>query len=186
MFDKDGLLDSLKKRMDGALATFDQHLKGLRTGRASPSLLENISVEAYGSRMHLNELATVTVPEARTLTVQVWDKVNVKPVEKAIANSDLGLSPSSDGNVIRVQLPNLSEERRQELAKVARKFAEQTKIAIRNIRRDGIDLVKKEKNKEMSEDEQHKISDMIQSITDKYEQKIDSIVQAKEKEIKQG
>lgn len=107
-------------------------------------------------------------------------------MEKAIANSDLGLSPSSDGNVIRVQLPNLSEERRQELAKVARKFAEQTKIAIRNIRRDGIDLVKKEKNKEMSEDEQHKISDMIQSITDKYEQKIDSIVQAKEKEIKQG
>lgn len=176
----------LKRRMEGAIESFRKELTGLRTGRASSSLLEPVSVEAYGNRMHLKEVATVSVPEPRLITVQVWDRGMTKAVEKAIRDSGLGLNPQTEGQVIRVPLPDLTQERRAELAKVAHKYAEQTRIAIRNIRRDGMDALKKaEKASEITQDEHKAQSDKVQSLTDQHIKLVDDALAQKEKDIMQ-
>lgn len=178
------MLDDLKQRMEGALKSLHHEFAGLRTGRASTNLLDNIQVEAYGSYVPLNQVANVNAPEARLLTVQVWDKSMVKAVEKAIANADLGLNPAADGQLIRVPIPALSEERRKELVKVAGKYTEAAKIAMRNVRRDGMDSAKAdEKSGKISEDEHHKINDQIQKLTDEYVKKADDALASKEKDI---
>lgn len=180
----DATINDLQKRMDGAFSVFEKDLSGLRTGRASPNLLEAVQVEVYGSMMPLNQVATISVPEARMLSVQVWDQSNAASVEKAISSAGLGLNPAADGALIRVPLPDLSEERRQELCKVASKYAENTRVSVRNIRRDGMDKVKKsEKDGEISQDEQHQIGDRIQKLTDEVIKKIDETLAAKEKDI---
>ena len=176
----------LKRRMKGALEVLGQEFAGLRTGRASASLLEPIVVEVYGSQMPLNQVGTINVPEARLLTVQVWDKSNVQAVEKAIRSSGLGLNPAVDGQLIRVPIPELNEERRVELTKVAGKYAEQSRIAVRNVRRDGMDKLKRmERNSELSQDEQHQWADEIQRLTDDMIKKIDEALATKEQEILQ-
>lgn len=174
----------LSKRMDGALKTLQNEFTGLRTGRASTNLLDTIQVDAYGSMVPLNQVGNVTAPEPRLLNVSVWDKGMVKAVEKAIRESDLGLNPQIDGALIRVPIPALSEDRRKELVKVAHKYAEAAKVAVRNVRRDGMDDVKKqEKDKKISEDEHRKQSDAIQKITDEHVKKIDEMLAVKEKDI---
>lgn len=180
------LIADLKRRMEGAIASLQHELGGLRTGRASPALLDSVQVEAYGGRMPINQVATVSVPEARMLSIHVWDKAMVKAVEKAIANAGLGLNPSSDGQYIRVPMPDLSEERRKEMVKVAGKYTETAKVAVRNIRRDGMDSLKKmEKDNHVSEDEHRNHSEEIQRLTDEYVKKLDSMLVAKEKDILQ-
>jgi ribosome recycling factor len=176
--------DQTKQRMDGAFEALRKEFGGLRTGRASTSLLDNIQVDAYGSNMPLNQVGTVGVPEPRLLTVQVWDGGLVKAVEKAIRDSGLGLNPQPDGSLVRVPVPELSQERRQELAKVAGKYAETARIAVRNVRRDAMDALKKlQKDGKLSEDE-HKIqNDKVQKLTDETIKKIDDSLSAKEKEI---
>ena len=179
-------IKNLQRRMDGALEVLRKELGGLRTGRASASLLEPIQVQAYGSAMPLNQVGTVGVPEPRLITVQVWDKSLVSPVEKAIRESGLGLNPQTEGTLIRVPIPELSQERRAELGKVAHKYAEQGRVAVRNIRRDGMDHLKKqEKDHEISQDEHRHRADEIQKLTDSYIHKIDEILAQKEKEITQ-
>lgn len=179
-------IDDLERRMNGAAETLRKELGGLRTGRASTNLLEPVQVEAYGSRMPLNQVGTVGVPEPRLLTVQVWDKSLVKAVEKGIRDAGLGLNPQADGSLIRVPIPELNEERRAELAKVAGRYAEQAKVAVRNIRRDGMDQLKKmEKAGDLSEDDHKAWADEIQSLTDKYVSQIDELAAKKEQEIKQ-
>lgn len=179
-------VSDLKRRMEGAIESFRKELTGLRTGRASSSLLEPVSVEAYGNRMHLKEVATVSVPEPRLITVQVWDRGMTKAVEKAIRDSGLGLNPQTEGQVIRVPLPDLTQERRAELAKVAHKYAEQTRIAIRNIRRDGMDALKKaEKASEITQDEHKGQSDKVQALTDQHIKLVDDALAQKEKDIMQ-
>jgi len=180
----DSLLNDLRKRMEGALGSLHHDLRGLRTGRASSALLESVTVDAYGSKMHLDQLATISVPEARLLSVQVWDQSNSAAVEKAINNAGLGLNASSDGNLIRVPLPELSEDRRKEMVKIAGSYAEKARVAIRNIRRDGMDSLKKmEKDGDISEDEQHSIGDKVQKLTDEFVAKIDADTANKEKDI---
>src|ERR1700693_5705349 len=177
-------INELKRRMQGAIHSLKQELGGLRTGRASASLLDPIQVEAYGSHMPLNQLATVSVPEPRLLSVQVWDRSMVHAVEKAIANSHLGLTPSTEGQVLRLRIPELNEERRKELVKVAHKYAEAAKVAVRHVRRDGLDTVKKlEKNHEISEDDQERLANDVQKATDGTLSEIDQLLAAKEKEI---
>src|SRR4030081_72867 len=177
-------LSELKRRMQGALGVLKQELSGLRTGRASTALLEHVQAEAYGSHMPLNQLATVTVPEPRLLSIQVWDKSMVKAVEKAIVDSNLGLSPATEGQVLRLRIPELNEERRKELVKVAHKYAEAAKVAVRHVRRDGLDTVKKlEKNHEISEDDQERLANDVQKATDGSISEIDQLLAAKEKEI---
>lgn len=179
-------IDDLERRMTGAVETLRKELGGLRTGRASTNLLEPVQVEAYGSRMPLNQVGTVGVPEPRLLTVQVWDKSLVKAVEKGIRDAGLGLNPQADGSLIRVPIPELNEERRAELAKVAGRYAEQAKVAVRNIRRDGMDQLKKmEKAGDLSEDDHKAWADEIQSLTDKYVSQIDEMASKKEQEIRQ-
>ncbi|RJF84032.1 ribosome recycling factor [Azospirillum cavernae] len=179
-------ISDLKRRMEGALESFRKELTGLRTGRASSSLLEPVSVEAYGNRMHLKEVATVSVPEPRLITVQVWDRSMTKAVEKAIRDSGLGLNPQTEGQVIRVPLPDLTQERRAELAKVAHKYAEQARIAIRNIRRDGMDALKKaEKASEITQDEHKAQSEKVQTLTDQQIKLVDEALASKEKDIMQ-
>lgn len=174
----------LRKRMDGALKTLAHEFSGLRTGRASVNLLDTVMVEAYGSMMHLNQVANINVPEARLLSVQVWDKGLVKAVEKAITNANLGLNPAADGQTVRVPIPELSQERRVELTKIAGKYAESAKVAVRNIRRDGMEHYKKlEKDGNISKDEHHQKSDEIQKLTDEFIKKIDESLAVKEKEI---
>jgi len=178
--------NDLKRRMGGALDALKREFVGLRTGRASTSLLENIQVDAYGSAMPLNQVASVSVPEPRLLTVQVWDNGNVKATEKAIQDAELGLNPQTEGNLIRVPIPELSEERREEMAKVAAKYAEQGRIAVRNVRRDGMDSLKKhEKDGDISQDEQHARGDDIQKMTDAYIKQVDELLETKEQEIMQ-
>jgi ribosome recycling factor len=174
--------NDLERRMHAAHDVLSKELGGLRTGRASTSLLDAIQVEVYGSRMPINQVASVAVAEARMLTVQVWDANNTKAVEKAIASSGLGLNPQPAGTLIRVPLPGLTEERRVELAKVAAKYAEQARVAVRNLRREGMDQVKKAK---MSEDEQKKNEEKIQKMTDSWIKKIDDSLAHKESEIRQ-
>ena len=177
-------MKDLKRRMEGAMENFQKELAGLRTGRASVSLLDPVTVDAYGSQMPLNQVASVSAPEPRMLVVQVWDGGQTKAVEKAIRDSGLGLNPMAEGTMIRVPIPDLNEERRQELVKVAGKYAEQTRIAIRNIRRDGMDVLKRlEKDSEISQDDRKSMSDDIQSLTDEYVKKVDETLAAKESEI---
>ena len=182
----DSRLDDFARRMDGALEALRKEFAGLRTGRASVNLLDSVQVDAYGGAMHLSQLATVSVPEARLITVQVWDKAVLKAVDKAIRESGLGLNPQQDGGIIRVPIPELNEERRLELAKVAGKYAEQARVAIRNVRRDGMETLKRlEKDNEISEDEHEKLSGEVQRLTDQHIKKVDDALQGKEKEIKQ-
>jgi ribosome recycling factor len=175
-------LDQTKQKMESSLEALRKEFSGLRTGRASVNLLDTVSVDAYGSMMPLNQVGTVSVPEPRLITVQVWDKGLVKNAEKAIREAGLGLNPQPDGQMIRVPLPELSGERRQELVKIAGKASEQARIAIRNIRRDAMDAVKKEK---LPEDETKTQSDKVQKLTDEYIKKVDDLFAAKEKEITQ-
>ena len=179
-------LSDIERRMDGALEALNREFGGLRTGRASPALLNPLTVDAYGSQMPLNQVGTVNAPEARLLTVQVWDQQLVKAVEKSVVESNLGLNPQTEGNLIRIPIPDLSEERRVELKKIAGKYAEQGKIAIRNVRRDGMDTLKQmERDGEISQDEQRSQSEEIQKLTDAQISKIDAMLESKETEIMQ-
>ena len=177
-------INELKRRMQGATQSLKHELGGLRTGRAAASMLEPVQVEAYGSHMPLNQVATVSVPEPRLLSVQVWDKSMVKAVEKAIVDSNLGLSPATEGQVLRLRIPELNEERRKELVKVAHKYAEGAKVAVRHVRRDGLDILKKLlKNHEISEDDEKRFAGVVQKATDHEIGEIDQILASKEKEI---
>ena len=170
-------INELKRRMQGATQSLKHELGGLRTGRASASMLEPVQVEAYGSHMPLNQIATISVPEPRMLSVQVWDKSMVKAVEKAIVDSNLGLSPATEGQVLRLRIPELNEERRKELVKVAHKYAEAAKVAVRHVRRDGMDTIKKlEKNHEISEDDQKRMDNDVQKATDAMISEIDQLL----------
>jgi ribosome recycling factor len=173
-------LDQAKQKMEGAIDALKKEFAGLRTGRASVNLLDHISVDAYGSMMPLSQVGTVGVPEPRLLTVQVWDKGLVKNVEKAIRDAGLGLNPQPDGQLVRVPLPELSTERRQELSKIAGKYTEGARIAVRNVRRDAMDALKKAK---LPEDESKTQTDKIQKLTDETIKKIDELFANKEKEI---
>lgn len=182
----DSRLNDLRKRMDSAFDILVREFTGLRTGRASVNLLDTIKVDVYGSMTPLNQIGTINVPEPRLLTVQIWDKSMVKSVEKAIRDSDLGLNPSADGQLIRIPLPPMSEQRRQELVKIAGKYAEDTRISVRNVRRDGMEMLKKwEKDGDISEDEYHRLSDDVQTITDDHIKKIDDLLSTKQKDIMQ-
>lgn len=174
----------LQRRMQGAIESLKGDLAGLRTGRANVALLDPITVEVYGAQMPLNQVATVSAPEPRLLSVQVWDKSNVTPVEKAIRNSNLGLNPISDGTTLRLPLPDLTEERRKELAKVASGYAESARVAVRNVRRDGMDAIKAdEKKKEIGEDDKKRLETEVQKLTDDMIAEIDDVTASKEKEI---
>jgi ribosome recycling factor len=174
----------IQRRMSGAVDALKHDLGGLRTGRASISLLEPVHVEVYGANMPLNQVATISVPEPRMLSVQVWDKSNVGPVEKAIRSAGLGLNPISEGTTLRLPIPDLTEERRKELAKLAGQYAEKAKIAVRNVRRDGMDALKTdEKKHEISEDERKRLETEVQKLTDETIKEIDDAAAAKEKEI---
>ena len=179
-------LDDLERRMDGALTALAKEFQGLRAGRASTALLEPIVVDAYGQKMLIAQLGTIGVPEPRMLTVQVWDKTMTKAVEKAIRESELGLNPQGEGQLIRIPIPDLSEERRTELSKVASKYAESARIAVRNVRRDGMESLKKlEKDGDLSQDDRHLYEGEIQDMTDRHIKKIDEALTGKEKEIMQ-
>ncbi len=180
------VVDDMKKRMDSAIETYRKELGGLRTGRASPQLLDPVMVDAYGSRMPLSQVGNVNTPEARLITVQVWDQGLVGAVEKAITEANLGLNPSSEGSTIRLRLPDLTQERRTELTKLAGKYAESARIAVRNVRRDGMEAVKKqEKDKKISQDDLARLEKEIQKLTDDHVKKVDEMVASKEKEIMQ-
>lgn len=182
----DARLNEYSRRMDGALEALRKEFGGLRTGRASASLLEPVQVSAYGNNMPLNQVGTVNVPEPRMITVQVWDRGLVGAVEKAIRDAGLGLNPASDGNTVRVPIPELSQDRRQELSKIAHKYAEQARVAVRNVRRDGMDFLKKlEKDGKITEDEHRTLSDQMQKLTDEHVKKVDETLAGKEKEILQ-
>ena len=174
----------LERRMRGAVEALKHDLSGLRTGRANTALLDSVTVEIYGSHMQLNQVATVSVPEPRLLSVQVWDKSSIGPVEKAIRSAGLGLNPINDGNTLRLPIPDLTEERRKELAKLASQYAEKARIAIRNVRRDGMDALKQdETKKEISEDERKRAETDLQKLTDDVIKAADEAAAAKEKEI---
>ena len=177
-------IKDLDRRMHASIEALKRELQGLRTGRASSHLLDPVQVTVYGSKMPLNQVATVTVPEPRMLSVQVWDRSNVQAVEKAIREANLGINPIIDGAMIRLPMPMLTAERRQELVKLAHKYAEHGRVAVRNIRREGMDLLKKlEKDAKMSQDEHHKNSAKVQDLTDKLIKEIDQTLAAKEVEI---
>lgn len=179
-------IDDLSRRMDGAIEVLRKEFAGLRTGRASPSLLEPVTVEAYGTQMPINQVATIAAPEPRLLTVQVWDKSMVHSAEKAIRDAGLGLNPMSEGQLIRVPIPELNEERRQELSRIAAKYTEQAKVAVRNVRRDGMDRLKRmEKESELSQDDHHMWSAEIQKITDAHVAKIEGMLTQKQQDIMQ-
>ncbi len=174
----------IERRMNGAVESLKSDLAGLRTGRANTSLLDPVMVEVYGAMMPLNQVATVSAPEPRMLSVQVWDKANVTAVEKGIAKANLGLNPMVDGQNVRLPMPDLTQERRKELAKLAGQYAESAKIAIRNVRRDGMEALKEdEKKKDCSEDERKRSEDEVQKLTDKYVAETDAAAAQKEKEI---
>ncbi len=183
---EEGILDDMDRRMKGAVDTLRKEFSGLRTGRASPSLLDPVQVPAYGSTMPLNQVGTVGSPEPRLLTVTVWDRSLAKATEKAIREAGLGLNPQSDGSLIRVPIPELNEERRRELSKVAGKYAEQARIAVRNVRRDGMESLKRlEKDSKISQDEHKRLADEIQQLTDRSVKLIDDALAGKEQEIMQ-
>jgi ribosome recycling factor len=176
----------VKRRMEGALNALKHELGGLRTGRASAALLEPVHVEAYGASMSLSQVATVSVPEPRLISVQVWDRGMVGAVEKAIQNSNLGLNPQTEGQVIRLRIPEMTQDRRKELVKVAHKYAEAARVAVRHVRRDGLDVLKKtEKDGAIGEDEEKRLADQVQKATDAMIGEIEKTLVAKEKEIMQ-
>lgn len=183
-FDPGATKADLEHRMQGAVESLKGDLAGLRTGRASVTLLDPVTVEVYGATMPLNQVATVTAPEPRMLSVQVWDRSNVQPVEKAIRAAGLGLNPVTEGQTLRLPIPDLTEERRRELAKLAAQYAEKARIAVRNVRRDGMDSLKAaEKKGQISQDEQKRLEGDVQKLTDKAIAEIDQLASAKEKEI---
>tara|TARA_B000000477_G_scaffold63602_1_gene53365 strand:+ start:24 stop:581 length:558 start_codon:yes stop_codon:yes gene_type:complete len=178
--------DDLIKRMDGAISSFNGDLAGLRTGRASTNMVDGIMIDAYGQKMPIDQVGSISVPEARMISIQVWDKGLVIAVEKAIHESGLGLNPQVDGELIRIPIPELNEERREELSKIAGKYAEQSRIAIRNVRRDGMDEIKKiEKDGTVGKDRAIDLSNEVQELTDDYIKKIDEMLSQKENEIRQ-
>jgi ribosome recycling factor len=177
--------DALKRRMDGAMTSLKSEFSGLRTGRASASMLDAISVDAYGQQTPINQLGTVNVPEPRMVVINVWDKGMIAKVEKAIRESGLGINPVSDGPLIRLPIPELNEQRRKELTKVAAQYAESAKVSVRNVRRDGMDQIKKAKTAGMSEDDQKFWSDEVQELTDQAIAAIDKALEAKQAEIMQ-
>ena len=177
--------DDLVKRMDGAINSFSSDLIGLRTGRASTNMVDGILVDAYGQKMPIDQVGSISVPEARMISIQVWDKGLVIAVEKAIHESDLGLNPQADGELIRIPIPELNEERREELSKIAGKYAEQSRVAIRNVRRDGMDEIKKiEKDGTVGKDRAVDLSNEVQELTDDYIKKIDEMLSQKENIVK--
>jgi ribosome recycling factor len=177
-------MNDLKRRMQGAIASLKQELGGLRTGRASTALLDHVQVEAYGSHMPLNQLATISVPESRLLNVQVWDRSMVHAVEKAISVANLGLTPTTEGQILKLRIPELNEDRRRELVKVAHKYAEAARVAVRHVRRDGLDLLKKlEKEHNISEDDHTRQSGEVQKATDETIAEVEKMLAGKEKEI---
>jgi ribosome recycling factor len=179
-------LNELERRMRGALETLKKEFGGLRTGRASIHLLDPVVVNVYGARMPINQVATVSTPDARTISVQVWDKGQVSAVEKAIREANLGLNPVTEGALIRLPIPALNAERRQELVRIAHKYAEHARVAVRNVRREGMELLKKlDKDGQMSEDEHHKNSAKVQELTDRLVKEVDQTLASKEAEIKQ-
>lgn len=179
-------MKDIERRMDGAVSVLRTEFAGLRTGRASASLLEPLVIDAYGSKMPLSQLGTIGVPEPRMLTVQVWDNSLVKIVDKAIRDSGLGLNPQTEGAVIRVPIPDLNEERRHELVKVAGKYSEQARVAVRNVRRDGMEQLKRmERDGDISEDKHRDLSEDLQTVTDEHVKKIDDAYHGKEQEIMQ-
>ena len=179
-------LKELKRRMDGAIEALKREFGGLRTGRASTGLLEPIVIDAYGAQMPISQVGTIGVPEPRMLSVQVWDRQLVSAVDKAIRESDLGLNPVIDGQLLRIPIPPLTEERRQDLTKVAARYAEQARVAVRNVRRDGMESLKKmEKDGEISQDEHHARADDIQKITDEHVKLVDELLSHKDSEIMQ-
>lgn len=176
-------MNDLRRRMDGAIAALKTEFGGLRTGRASASLVEPVDVDAYGSKLPMTQVGTISVPEPRMITIQVWDKGLVGAVEKALRDSGLGINPVVDGQSVRIPIPPLTEERRGELAKVASKYAEETKVAIRNVRRDGMEAIKKADG--VGEDDQKKMSEQVQKLTDEMVKAVDDAFAAKEAEIMQ-
>jgi ribosome recycling factor len=181
-FDK----EDLNRRMNGSIAALKGEFAGLRTGRATPALLDPVTVEAYGNPMPVTQLGTVSAPEPRLLTVQVWDKSMVKSVDKAIRDAGLGLNPQMDGQLLRIPIPELNEERRRDLAKLAHKYSEQARVAVRNVRRDGMEILKRlEKDHKISQDEHHTLGEELQKVTDAHIRDIDHALQAKEQEIMQ-
>jgi len=178
--------DEMNRRMQGAVAAVKTEFAGLRTGRAAPGLLDPVMVDAYGNQMPISQLGTISAPESRLLTVQVWDKSMVKSVDKAIRDAGLGLNPQADGQLLRIPIPELNEERRKELAKLAHKYAEQARIAVRNVRRDGMEILKKlEKDHKIGQDEHHKLGEELQKVTDAHIKEIDQALHGKEQEIMQ-
>ena len=177
-------INELKRRMQGAMGVLKQELSGLRTGRASPHLLDHVQADAYGTHMPLNQLATVSIPEPRLISVQVWDRSMVHAVEKAITAANLGLTPATEGQVIRLRIPELNEERRKELVKVAHKYAEAARVAVRHVRRDGLDVLKKLlKDHKVSEDDEKRAAEQVQKTTDEMIAEVDRMLAGKEKEI---
>jgi ribosome recycling factor len=183
---EDSLLTDLRRRMDGALEVLRKEFGGLRTGRASAGLLEPITVAAYGGTMPINQVANVSVPEPRMITVQVWDRAMVKAVDKAIRESGLGLNPQTEGQVIRVPIPDLNEERRRELTRVSARYAEEARVSVRHVRRDGIEVLRRrEKEADISQDQQRKLQQEVQHLTDDYIRRIDEALAQKDREILQ-
>jgi ribosome recycling factor len=178
------ILTDVEQRMDKSIKSLEKDFIGIRTGRANPALLDSVRVDVYGSQMPINQVATVSCPEPRMILVQPWDRNNLGAIEKGILKADLSLNPNNDGNLIRIQIPELTEERRKEMVKVARQKAEDTRVAVRNIRRDGNDMIKElEKDKSISEDDAKQGQAEVQKITDKYIEKINKATENKEKEI---
>ena len=178
--------DEMNRRMNGAVTTLKGEFSGLRTGRASPALLDPVSVEAYGNHVPISQVGTISTPESRMITVQVWDKSLAKAVDKAIRDAGLGLNPQMDGQLLRIPLPELNQERRKELSKLASKYAEAARVAVRNVRRDGMDLLKRlEKDHKIGEDEHRTKGEELQKLTDQHIKDIDTALQSKEQEIMQ-
>ena len=181
---KEEVFQTMNSKMDNAITAHKKELNRLRTGRASPALLEGIRVDYYGTPTPIQQTASITIPESRLIVIQPWDKSMIEPISKGIQKANLGLSPSSDGTVIRIAIPSLTEERRKELVKIVKKMAEESKISIRNIRREANESLKKlEKDKALSEDESHRAMDEVQKITDKRIEEIDKILEEKQDEI---
>ena len=180
----DEINNNLNKRMQASISSLKSEMSGIRAGRASPSMLDTIKVDVYGSKMNINQIGNITTPESRLINIEVWDQGNISAVEKALRESDLGINPSSEGTLIRLPLPQLTEERKIEYIKLAKKIGETSKVAVRNIRRDGIEQYKKmEKNKEIGEDDSKKLQSDVENLTSEYIKTIDSIVLEKEADL---
>ena len=176
-------VENIEKRMNGALESVKNDFKSLRTGRASSSILDNITVEVYGSKLPISQCATINIPEPRLITINVWDKENISAIEKSIQNSGLGINPVTEGNLLRLPLPELNEERRKEISKLAAQFAEQARVSVRNVRKDGMDKIKKLKSEGMSEDDEKFWLEEIQNLTDNFIKKIDELLKNKQDDI---